>query len=481
MNSRTATQNSGKLLGGSSAINGGYYVAPSRAGIDAWASLGNQGWEYDGIHQACRQSIQIHPPSPTICQAVGLEQAKDCHASGGEGPVQVSAELQEHPITDGYFRTLKDLGYVTTTAIFNGHSACGQPLYFTQVPSSKKRSAADTAFGSVLSQRANVKVTTEATVTKVILDGEPPRVRAKGVEVLTGTSTTTVLASKEVILCAGAFHTPKILELSGIGEASLLQKHRIPVFIENAHVGERLRNHVMSAVRCELSQELPPTSGMLGMAYMSSRDQPGLMEVLQTYTPQGNDKKYDEVVRNIFTDPREGSGYHFVGFMGKPNAVTFGVISAIPFSSGSTHVSSSKFHEKPTIDPSFFSNTLDLEVLARHLQTAANFPSQPALRPYFKIDSNGKCPGAAAVEDIEKAKQYVRENSRTTYHSCGTASMRPKADGGVVDEQLLVYDTENLRVVDASVIPLIPHGNPMAVVYGLAERAADIIKIAISA
>ena len=413
---------------------------------------------------------------------MGIEPANSPESVGAGGPVHVTAELQEHPITKAYFRALKDLSYTPTSAIFNNHSAIAQSLYFTQDPISKQRSAADSAFGRVLEGRANVTVVTGAMVSKVILDGKPPHVRAKGVEVSrNGGVPSTVFALKEVVLSAGSLSTPKLLELSGVGQANLLQKHHIPIVIENAYVGERLRNHVMAAVHCELSQDVPPAAGMTGTAFMSSQHQPGLSDAIQAYQPQpGDDKVYDDTVRSIFTDTKEGSCYHFTGFMGAPNAVTFGVISTIPFSRGSVHISSSGTHDKPTVDPAFYTHPLDLEVMSRHLMTAATFPSQPALAPFFKMDGNGVPPAATVVADVNKAKEHLRETSLTTYHACGTASMRPKADGGVVDEQLKVYDTDNLRVVDASVIPLIPHGNPMATVYGVAHRAAEIIAKAVS-
>lgn len=440
--------------------------------MTAWSKLGNTSWSYDDLKQACLETVQIHPPSPADCQAMGFDSHPD-HAAGS-GPVQVSAHVEEeHPMTKAYFQTLRDLGYKITTSVFNDHSAIGQGLYFTQDATSLNRSDANTAFWRPLKDRPNVTISLETMVKRIILDGNSPNVTARGVEVLTSNGDIrTFTASQEVILSAGSFGTPKILELSGIGSSALLQKHGTPVVVENAHVGEKLRNHMMAAVHYEMAGEIPPEPGFNVLAFSRSRDADGLVEVLQAYDGKDDtDQAYDEAVKSIFLNQEEGSCGYFMGSFGVPNAWTFGVLSAIPFSQGSTHIQSSDVNDNPTVDLNFFSHPLDIEVVSRHLKTVASFASRPSLKPFFKPDEN-----SLANADLDRVKEYVRQEAMTTHHPVGTASMRPQKDGGVVDEHLKVYGTRNLRVVDASVIPMLAHGNPIATVYGIAMRASSIIK-----
>lgn len=147
-----------------------------------------------------------------------------------------------------------------------------------------------------------------------------------------------------------------------------------------------------------------------------------------------------------------------------------GLIPGTVFSRGSSHISSADPSQPPTIDPKFFANGLDVEVMARHLQTLEKLSSSGALQPFFKAE------GLPPAKDLEAAKAFLRDAALTMHHSCGTAAMLPREQGGVVDQELRVYGTKNLRVVDASVFPLIPHANPMTTVYAVAERAADLIR-----
>ena len=181
------------------------------------------------------------------------------------------------------------------------------------------------------------------------------------------------------------------------------------------------------------------------------------------------EKGFYDVVRAIFDSPDEASCCTFLTFIGLLNFASLGVIQSIPFSRGSSHITTSKPAHNPRIDPKFFSTPLDLDIMAYHLLALEKLPCA-----FFKRD--GQCiPPNTAVTDIESARKYFRENATTTYHSCGTAAMLPRRKGGVVDQDLIVYDIRNVRVVDANIFPLLPQANPMSTVYAVAERAASLI------
>lgn len=374
-------------------------------------------------------------------------------------------------------------------------------------------------------QRPNFHLVTGATALKVLFDGTANHFTATGVLASFGGQEKTFHASKEVILAAGVFNTPKLLELSGVGNPKLLEKHGISVVIDNPGVGENMQDHLMTGVSYEVidgvmtgdplmrqepealqqAQDLyfkhkagPFTIGsMQSHAFMSVpefSDTDGRKlqtELLKKSNPE-SDNEYHNIVRSIIENPDECSaawlmflaqanlheaGDSFVGSNLLPgNFASLGCSQSHPFSRDSSHISSADVAANPDIDPNYFSHPADLEIMARHVQALETLRPTKELAPFFKPDGKRNHPDAFKIKDIEGAKKYVLDTALTTYHTCGTAAMLPKEKGGVVNEKLVVYGTQNLRVVDASIFPLIPRGNIMSTVYAVAEKAADIIK-----
>ena len=162
----------------------------------------------------------------------------------------------------------------------------------------------------------------------------------------------------------------------------------------------------------------------------------------------------------------------------QPGSFTsIGCIQTHPLSKGRSHISSNETGAKPDIDPCYFSQPLDLELMSRHLLACLKIRDTEPMSRYFKPDGK-RNHDKAYIRNLEEAKQYLVDTAKTTYHCCGTCSMRPKDQGGVVDDKLIVWGTQNLRVVDASIFPLISRGNTMSTVYAVAEKAADSIKTA---
>lgn len=312
----------------------------------------------------------------------------------------------------------------------------------------------------------------------------------------------------------------QLLELSGIGGKALLDKNGIPVVVDLPGVGENLQDHLMTGMSYEVvdnvitgdplmrqepealaqAQQLyaehkagPFTiGGMQSHAYMPTPDAAGLLDSLPP-PERPQDAEQQAVVRSILasqdgssagwfmflaqTNLHEG-GKSFVGTQLLPgNFASLGCAQSHPFSRGSSHISSADPDAPPSIDPRYFSNPVDLEIFARHVRALeTQLRPAKALAPFFKPDGQRNHPDAFLVGDLEGAKKYILDTATTAYHSCGTAAMLPRDKGGVVSPQLVVYGTENLRIVDASIFPLIPRGNIMSSVYAVAEKAADIIK-----
>jgi choline dehydrogenase-like flavoprotein len=310
-----------------------------------------------------------------------------------------------------------------------------------------------------------MNIITEATVRKIDFSSESQdgSLIATGVEVEVNGQTLNISAKKEIILAAGAFQTPKLLELSGVGKGDHLSQLGIPVMLDHSGVGENLQNHLMSILPIPLKAE-GLTPGIKTLAF-TRLDRDELQQILSK-SPRSNTS--DRVIESILESPKEASACLFLSV--KPGQVALlGVISSFPFSRGSTHISSSDYNARPTIDPRFLANDIDIEVLAHHVQKLHSLANSPTLKPFLEP--------SAVPRDLEEIKALLRNaTALTTHHTCGTASMLPQEAGGVVSEELRVYGTKNVRVVDASVFPLIPHANPMATVYAVAERAAEVIR-----
>ena len=203
---------------------------------------------------------------------------------------------------------------------------------------------------------------------------------------------------------------------------------------------------------------------------------------------------HEEAVRHVIDSGNDGSGALFLfqaqgvtheneatdthGLVYQQgNFASIGCIQTHPFSKGRLHISSNEPGAKPDIDPRYYSHPLDLELRSRHLLTCLKIRDSEPISHYFKLDGK-RDHEKAYIKSLEDAKGYRLDTAKTAYRCCGTCSMRPKDQGGVVDSELRVWGTRNLRVVDASILPLIPRGNTMSTVYAMAEKAADLIKAA---
>ncbi|PGH33719.1 hypothetical protein GX50_03458 [[Emmonsia] crescens] len=516
----------GKLLGGSSAINGQAFVSASKAVIDAWSKLGNEGWTWEGLQPYYKKSYTLNLPDDETCEHLGLNWV-DPSVHGSSGPIQVSFPGQvQNPLARAWTEMFKSIGYNTTADPYSGVSIGGFSSLAAVDPQTKTRSYAASTYGHTAMQRPGVHVVTDAFVKKVLLEGARPNIRATGVEVDVKGQLITVKANKEVIITAGALNTPKLLELSGIGNKEILEKYNIPVVIDNPNVGENLQDHLMSGISFEvvdsvitgdplLRQEPEAIQSAMQM-YSEHKAGPmtiggvqssALMPILEFTGPDGQKAQkalfdrllstepstaFQTVVRGIFETQNEPTcdmfmflaqaNLHetntscFVGTQLLPgNYLSLGIMQSIPFSRGHVHISSANPNDKQTIDPRYLSHPLDIEILARNLLDVERLHENEALARYLRSPHGRRNHSDAFLTDLESAKKYLRDTLTTAYHFSGTAAMLPEDQRGVVSEKLVVHGTVNLRVCDASIFPVIPPAKLMATVYAVAERAADII------
>jgi choline dehydrogenase-like flavoprotein len=237
----------GRLLGGSSAINGEAFVANSKLSMDNWAKLNNdENWSWSGLAQYFQKSCTLTKPSSAASKHLGLEYVDDEHIKLFKGPVQASfVEEISGPLPRAWVQTFGKLGYRMSSDPFTGVAIGGYVNAVNVDPTTKQRSYATNAYYDPLRSRKNLCLITSAAVNKIYFDEDDARVIAKGVSYMKAGSSEQVMvnARKEVILAAGVFNTPKLLELSGVGSASRLDALGIPVIFNNPNVGENLQDH----------------------------------------------------------------------------------------------------------------------------------------------------------------------------------------------------------------------------------------------
>ncbi|KAG8528668.1 uncharacterized protein KY384_006355 [Bacidia gigantensis] len=522
-NGRVIGHPRGKQLGGSSAINYLYWTHASRLDIDDWGKLGNKGWSWDELNPYFSKSETYNPPSADISSQTDTTFIVPS-AHGTSGPVQDSFP----PFFDNFYKswepTYKNLGLGPTGDPRGGLAIGAYSTLVSQEPKNASRSYSANAYWKPNTSRPNYHVLTNAQATKLVFDTRHKPLTATGVNFVVDGRKYTAKVKGEVIISAGSFQSPHLLELSGIGDAKLLKSHGIDVLLDNPNVGENLQEHLLvpltyeaaegegtfesfrnATIAAAASEEYAvnhtgPLASNTANAYISfaqllkanhggnyktpqsldsarQRGSKGLQEVLtlekllspteasiqEVYLPGGSTPSQPYNTSVIFSTTYPN------------NYFTFFSVLEHPFSRGSVHITSSDPFTYPAIDPNYLSNPLDTYVVGQGLlhiqQVAQTAPFSNHLKnggtvyqpDFYKLDESN-------VED------FVKSHSASEYHPMGSCSMLPRDQGGVVNERLQVYGTKNVRVVDASVFPLAVRGNLQTLVYAVAERAADFVK-----
>ncbi|KAK4212468.1 hypothetical protein QBC37DRAFT_193569 [Rhypophila decipiens] len=524
----------GKLIGGSSAINGLAFVANSKAAVDAWAGFGNPGWDWETLGPYYKKFHTLAPPSSDAAHHLRLSYMDEA-CRGCDGPVQASfPEESSDPLPSAWVDTLGSLGFPADGDPFSGKFTGGYINALSVDPVSRTRSDAATAYLEPNKSRPNLDVLTGALAEKIIFDTTEKVPKAVGVQIQKDHAAVTHNAKKEVILAAGVFGSPKLLELSGIGNRELLEKLNIQVVMENPNVGENLQDHPVSSVSFEvgegvktmdaLARQDPEAVGAAMQEYMTNKSGPfavgnftgSLLPVPDFVGPDGK-STLDQVVKqttasgsspiaggftpyhtsfvqSLLADPAEGAGNMFmyaacsnvnpasvgadviVKEASSANFVTICAALLFPLSRGSAHITSSNPADKPTIDPRYLEHPLDLEVQARLLRYAETIVRAGPLSKLIKRGGRRNAGAPADLSDLDVAKRWARLSALSCWHPTSTCAMLPFERGGVVDARLHVHGLQGLRIVDSSIIPLATRGNTQTTVYAVAERAADLIR-----
>ena len=448
----------GRLLGGSSAINGLLYIRGQPQDFDDWARLGAQGWSYRELLPWFKRSERYE----------GGE--SEFHGAGGE--LGVSDLRNDHPYCQAWLDAAVQAGHPHTDD-FNGAQSAGVGRYQLTL-SGHWRSDAGTAFLNPVRQRPNLVVATGAHATKVLIE----QGRAVGVEWRQGNKLRQTRADSEVLLAAGALQSPQLLQLSGIGPAALLRQHGISLQVDAPEVGANLQDHYQARVIVKLKQPrslnddmrrplrllqmgaqwllqqrgpLTVGAGQVGGLACSEHAQSGRPDLLFNVMPLSVDKPGDPLHR-------------FSGFSAS-------VTQCRPLSSGSVQIRSADPLQLPRIEANYLQNPQDAKVLVSGLRMLRDIYAAPAFRDL--VTGEEYMPGNA-VQTAAALEAFARNKGGTVFHPSGSCRMGGD-EQSVVDSRLRVRGVERLRVIDASVMPRMTSTNTNAATIMIGEKGAAMV------
>lgn len=445
----------GKVLGGSSSINGMIYIRGHARDYDQWRQLGLDGWSFADVLPYFKRSERNE------------DGKSDFH--GDEGPLHVSNGRSQLPLFKAYVEAGKQAGHPFTDD-FNGPKQEGFGPYQLTVKDGERWSTA-AAYLRPAMARPNLTIEVNAHTSHVMFEGK----RATGVEYLQKGECHKVRASREVILSGGAVNTPQLLLLSGLGDAEYLRRWDLPVVADLPGVGQNLQDHLDVTVQVECTQPIT--------LYTFSKPLSQLKTGAQYLFFKGGAGRQQGLEAGAFLKSRPGLEvpdlqFHFVAALmidhGRVKADRHGFMAHAcqlrPESRGFIALKSLNPLDPPLIQPNYLATENDKRTLREGVKIARDVFMQKAFEPYRGAEL---MPGPSVKSDDE-IDNYVRRTAETIYHPVGTAKMGNDRLA-VVDSQLRVRGVEGLRVVDASVMPTLVGGNTNAPAIMIAEKASDLI------
>ena len=456
LHNRKVIQPRGKVLGGSSSINGLLYVRGQHEDFDHWRQLGNVGWSFADV-------------LPYFRRAENQERGAD-EMHGVGGPLSVSNVSEPHPLCEAFIEAAEQGGFPRNDD-FNGASQEGAG-YFQLTTRNGRRCSTAVGYLRPARRRPNLTVATEALASRLLFDGR----RAVGVEYRQGETAKTAHAKLEVIVAGGAFNSPQLLQLSGVGPAELLREHGIEVVADVPGVGADLQDHLQIRTQYRCSESITMNEVInswrhrctAGLRYLLSRK--GLLTIGAGYAGAFLRTRPELATPDvqihflIFSADTAGAALHpFPGFMTS-------VCQLRPESRGFVRIKSSDPRVPPAIQPRYLTSRLDCDTVVDGLKLLRRIMAQPAMGRYIAEEIT---PGPQCVSDADLL-EFARETGSTVYHPTSTCRMGSDA-AAVVDERLRVRGLDGLRVIDASIMPSLVSGNTNAATVMIAEKGADMV------
>ncbi|KAJ7628742.1 hypothetical protein FB45DRAFT_991099 [Roridomyces roridus] len=507
------TIEAGRTLGGSSSINGATWTRGSKAQYDAWADLlelseASVGWNWDGMLHYMKKAENFKPPTADQI-AKGAESIPAVHGSSGPVHSAFSHGMYGGPQQPAFLASAVNVsGIVHCPDLSAGEPNCVSmtPCSLNYDDNDRRSSSAQSYLTPVEGVRTNWVTLTQHLVTKILWANTTLPLVASGVEFAEYTNTTNgttrykAFARKEVIVAAGAIRTPALLQLSGVGDIDILSPLNITTLIDLKTVGKNLQEQTST-----LTAANPTNFSADGTGPNNVIAFPSLFQLFGN----ASDEKIAEINASIpsWAASQAGHGYsaaaletifraqadviindkapliemfYITSVAGSPTAVISNVWQLLPFSRGIVQIASTDPFEYPAIQVNYFNVSFDLDVQTAGLKLMRKIYKAP---PLSELSTGEILPGPLVPDDAEGGSDadwevWIRDVFTSVAHPVGTAAMMRRELGGVVDAHLKVYDTVNVRVVDASIFPTQLSAHLSSSVYGVAEKAADLIKAA---
>jgi choline dehydrogenase len=448
----------GRVLGGSSSINGMVYVRGNAGDFNRWAEMGATGWDYQSV-------------LPYFKKAQCADEGRHSdNFRGSEGPLGTTTGAMKNPLYDAFLRACKEAGHAYTHDLNGAQQEGFGPMPMTVAQG--KRSSTSRSYLRPVKDRRNLQVLTQAQVQRIEMRGN----QAVCVEVMLKGQIERLTAAKEILLCAGAINSPQLLMLSGIGPGAHLHALGLETLVDSPQVGQNLMDHLEVYVQqaCTEPVSLHKHLGLLGRAKIG-------VQWLTTHKGLGATNHF-EVGGFVRSDPSQAQPdiqFHFLptamSYDGTAKAKGHGfqvhVGPMLPKSRGAITLRSTRPSDPPKIVFNYMSHEDDWRVFRAAIRKARDIFAQPAL-----TDLRGQelSPGDQCQSDAQ-LDAFVAAHAESAYHPCGTCRMGSDAQA-VVDPEGRVNGVTGLRVIDASVFPHITNGNLNAPTIMLAERMADLIR-----
>ncbi|MDB5741849.1 MAG: glucose-methanol-choline oxidoreductase [Polaromonas sp.] len=454
---RCIPQPRGRVLGGSSSINGLLYVRGQRQDYDGWSDNGNIGWSYPEV-------------LPFFKRAEDQQRGADAwHGTGG--PLPVSDLPEPHVIAEAFIESARHCG-VPPNKDFNGASQEGAG-YFQGTARRGVRKSTARAYLHPAKHRRNLHVYIGAHVNRIIFEGK----KAVGVSFLRNGMTQEIRVRKEVVLCAGAIQSPQILQLSGVGPGKLLNGLGIDLVHDLPGVGESLQDHLQARLIYETHEPITLNDDMMsivrkvkiGLHYILGRKGPlgwwaGVAGGFARTSPELDRPDVQFHLYPFSTDRKDTPSLHTY------SAFTLTVCQLRPYSHGTVHIQSTDPSVPPKITANYLVDPRDMDVMVAGFKLTRKIAQAEPLAGLIKSE---RSPGRE-VESEEDIRTFIKTKAMSVYHPVGTCRMGSGADA-VVDNQLKVHGLQNLRIADASIMPTLISGNTNAPSIMIGEKAAEMI------
>ncbi len=458
LNGRSIEWPRGKVLGGSSSLNGLLYVRGQPQDYDRWAQMGNAGWSWDDV-------------LPLFKRAERNERGAD-EFHGDQGPLSVSNMRIQRPITDAWVAAAQAAGYPFNPD-YNGEKQEGVG-FFQLTSKNGRRCSAAVAYLNPVKKRENLSIVTHAQVDKVIFEGN----RAVGVQYTDrGGNTVTVKAAKEIVLSGGAINSPQLLMLSGVGDPAQLGEHGIDVVADLPGVGKNMQDHLQARLvyKCNeptLNDEVSSLFGQakIGLKYLMFRAGPMTMaaSLATGFMKTREDIETPDIQFHVQPLSAENPGKGADKF----SAFTMSVCQLRPESKGEIRLKSGDPRAYPAIIPNYLSTKTDCDTIVEGVNIARRIARHAPLTS--KISEEFRPHKDMPMDDYDQTLDWARNNTASIYHPTGTCKMGSDK-GSVVDARLRVHGITGLRVADCSIMPEIVSGNTNAPAIMIGEKASDLI------